>query len=262
MKRIVLVLAVMCLLAGNSRGQQNPDIKFIAETLVVQADGAYQADPDLATLTFDISSQDKELRPTYDHASAAMQKIIALAEKNGIPKLDVANGVLTVQPFYEGDRKKKAKSYLVQGQITLKIRDFSKIGPLLEGSVEDGITDFRSLTYSLAEEEAAKQKAVAEAMKRALGQATAALEQKGQKVGALRFANLDVKQLVGVSNMDVYALRSYGLPGSATETVQVSGGGSSRDKNLVPPPPRAIAQPEKITVSATRRCSARFRFSE
>jgi len=40
-------------------------------------------------------------------------------------------------------------------------------------------------------------------MKRAVGRASAALEQKGQKVGALRFANLDVKQLVGVSEMSV-----------------------------------------------------------
>jgi len=112
----------------------------------VQADGTYQADPDLATLTFDISSQDKELRPTYDRASQAMQKIVTLADKNGLIKSDVASGVLTVRPYYEGDRKKKAKSYLVQGQITLKIRDFSKIGPILEGSVEDGIADFRSLT--------------------------------------------------------------------------------------------------------------------
>jgi uncharacterized protein len=256
MKRIVSALAVVCLFAGNSRAQQNPDIKFIAETLVVQADGTYQADPDLATLTFDISSQDKELKITYDRASDSMHKIIALAEKNGIAKSDVANGVLTVRPFYEGDRKKKAKSYLVQGQITLKIRDFSKIGPILENSVDDGITDFRSLTYSLADEEAAKQRAVAEAMKRAVGRASAALEQKGQKVGALRFANLDIKQLAGVSSMDVYALRNYSATFGLAQTVEVSsgGGGGSRDKKYATTPP-PIPQPEKITVSATVQCA-------
>ncbi|HLZ11724.1 MAG TPA: SIMPL domain-containing protein [Candidatus Acidoferrum sp.] len=252
MKRIVWALAVVCL-SGEIARAQNSDIKFIAETLVVQADGTYKADPDLATLTFDISSQDKELRTTYDRASQAMEKIVALADKNGLPKSDVANGVLTVRPYYEGDRKKKAKSYLVQGQIALKIRDFSKIGPILEESVDDGLTDFRSLTYSLADEEAAKQKAVGEAMKRAVGRANAALEQKGQKVGALRFANLDVKQLTGVAEMSAYALRTLGM---ATETVDVSAGGAGNgraDKRFVPPPP--IPQPEKITVSATVQCA-------
>jgi len=252
MKRIVWALVLVCLFGGIARAQ-NPDIKFIAETLVVQADGTYKADPDLATLTFDISSQDKELRTTYDRASQAMQKIVALADKNGLPKSDVANGVLTVRPYYEGDRKKKAKSYLVQGQITLKIRDFSKIGPILEASVGDGITDFRSLTYSLADEEAAKQKAVGEAMKRAVGRASAALEQKGQKVGALRFANLDVKQLAGVAEMGVYGYSTYGR---ATESIVVSalGEATSRSNNKALPP-QPIPQPEKITVSATVQCA-------
>jgi uncharacterized protein YggE len=234
--------------------QQNPDIKFIAETLVVQADGIYEADPDLATLTFDISAQDKELKPTYDRASQSLQKILILAEKNGIAKSDVSSGVLTVRPFYEGDRRKKAKSYLVQGQVTLKVRDFSKLGPVLEGSVDDGITDFRSLTYCLSDEEAAKQKAVAEAMKRAVGRAGAALEQKGQKVGALRFANLDVKQLVGVAGMNVYGLAQYGY---AAQTVDVSAerGGLWDRKKGTPAPPPAIPQPERITVSATVQCA-------
>ena len=145
MKRFALGFFSIFMLATISRAQ-GPEIKFIADTLVVQADGTYEADPDLATLTFDISSQDKELKPTYDQASEAMQKVAELAEKNGLKKEDVSSGVLTVTPFYGGDRKKRTKSFLVRGQIELKVRDFSKLGTLLEGSVTEGITDFRSLT--------------------------------------------------------------------------------------------------------------------
>ena len=254
MKRDVfqfLYVVVCLLILANPAKAQNTDIKFIADTLVIQAEGTYETDPDLATLTFDISAQDKDLRQTYDRASQSIQKIMSLAEKGGIPKEDVYSGVLTVRPWYDGDRKKKAKSYFVSGQITLKVRDFSKLGPILEGSVEDGITDFRSLTYSLANEESAKQKAVAEAMRRAVGRAQAALEQKGQKVGPLRFANLDVKQLAGVSRMDVYQMTQYaGL--AQTVSVSAEQGGYAKK---VPPPPPPIPQPEKITVSATVQCA-------
>lgn len=231
---------------------QTSEIKFIADTLVIQADGTYEADPDLATLMFNVSTQDKELKQTYDRASQSMQKVISLAEKNGLAKEDLTSGVLTVRPYYEGDKRKRAKYYIVQGQVTMKVRDFSKLGPILEGSIEDGITDFRSLTYSLADEEVAKKKAVAEAMRRAVGRATAALEQKGQKVGALRFANLDVKQLVGVSRMDVYQMTEY--RSALMETVEVSGGGANARKAPAPPPP-PIPQPEKITVSASVQCA-------
>jgi uncharacterized protein YggE len=104
----------------------------------------------------------------------------------------------------------------------------------LEDSVEDGITDFRSLTYSLADEEVAKLKAAADAMRSAMGRATAVLEQKGQKIGTLRFANLDVKQLTGVASMDVYSMADYS-PYPAT--AESRGGGLWSAKKMAAPPP-------------------------
>jgi uncharacterized protein YggE len=248
MKSIALSLSLVFLLVL-SAAAQNPEAKFIADTLVVQAEGTYEADPDMATLTFDISSQDKELRKAYDNAGQSLQKIAALAEKNGLKKEETLAGVLRVTPL-STDRKGRAKAYLVQGRIVLKVRDFSKLGPILDEAVQDGITDFRSLTYSLADEEAAKQRAVGEAMKRAVGRATAALEQKGQKVGALRFASLDVKQLVGVARLEMY--------GALTESVEVSSGGGGLfggRRKAVPVPPPPLPNPEKITVSATVQCA-------
>src|SRR5216684_4772672 len=250
MKKIALTLAMVALFFPNALRAQSPEVKFIADTLVIQAEGRYEADPDLATLSFSVFAQDKNLKQTYDQASQSMQKIARVAEKNGLKKEDVTFGVLTVRPYYEGDKKKRVKSYVVQGQIALKVRDFSKLGPLLEDSVEDGITDFRSLTYSLADEEAARQHAAAAAMRCAMGRATAVLEQKGQKIGTLRFANLDVKQLTGVASMDVYSVAEYNTVATTTES---RGGLWSAKKMVAPPPPPP--QPEKITVSATVQCA-------
>ncbi len=47
MKKIPMTLVVVLLLA-NVLVAQNPDVKFIADTLVVQAEGKFEADPDLA----------------------------------------------------------------------------------------------------------------------------------------------------------------------------------------------------------------------
>jgi uncharacterized protein YggE len=242
MKRLALCLPLLLLAAFPCKAQ-NSDIKFIADTLVIQADGTFEADPDLATLTFDISSQDKDLKPAYDKASQALQKVVALAERNGLSKADIYSGVLLVTPYYEGDRKKRAKSFSVTGQIVLKVRDFAKLGPIMDESVTDEITDFRSLTYSLSDEEAAKQHAVAEAMRRAAGRANAALEQKGQKVGALRFANVDVTQIRGIAEFGV---------GNA---VQMSYTRQRIASSALAPPPPPMPRPEKITLTATIQCA-------
>jgi uncharacterized protein YggE len=227
---------------------QTPEIRFVADTLVVQADGTFETDPDLGTLTFDISSQDKELKPAYDKARQSAQRVVDLAEKNGLKKDDVTLGILTMTPSY--DRKNRAKSYAVHGQITLKVRDFSMLGPILDGAIEEGVVEFRSVTYSLQDEEAAKERAVAAAMHSAVGRATAALGQSGQKLGAVRYANIDVKQIVGLTRLD----RNYTdlmelAPGASAE--RIANGAS------IPaaPPPFPAVTPEKITVSATVQCA-------
>src|SRR4029077_12203263 len=111
-------LSICCcalLLCSVSVRAQAPETKFIADTLVVQADGTYESDPDLATLTFQIFSQDKDLKHAYDAASQSMQRIAGIAQRNGLQKEDVSTGVLTVAPLYDGDRKKRARSYYVRG---------------------------------------------------------------------------------------------------------------------------------------------------
>ena len=254
MKRMIICLAFVGMLARPACGQ-NAEMKFIADTLVVQAEGVYEANPDVATITFDISSHEKDLKTAYTHATESMNQIVGLAEHNKLKKEDVYTGVLTVRPYYEGDRQKRARSYSVQGQIVLKVHDFSVIGPILDGSVEEGIADLRSLTYSLSDEEAAKQRAVGVAMQRAIGRATSALEQKGQKVGALRYASLDVKQLMGVVELQPAQMITV-----LAEVQGPSAGGGAgsmfgKRKVAAPPPPLPSVSPGKITVSATVQCA-------
>jgi len=233
---ILLCLPILCVPVARA---QNPEPKIIMDALVVQTEGTFDADPDLATLSFDISAQNKDLKPAYDRAAQSIQKIVALADKNGLKKEDVSSGVLTVSPTY--DRKNRAKSFYVHGTVVLRVHDFSKLGEILEGAMTDEITDFRTLYYSLENEEAAKERAVADAMRRAIGRANAALEQKGQKVGALRFATLDVKQLVVYSQMQSASLQSVMVMAD-----------KAKMQNATPPPP--IPQPEKIRITATVQC--------
>ncbi|HET9407294.1 MAG TPA: SIMPL domain-containing protein [Candidatus Sulfotelmatobacter sp.] len=247
MKTLASALALLILFSVCAIGQA-PEVKFIADTLVVQAEGTYEADPDLATMTFQIFSQDKDLKQAYAAATQSMQNIADLATKNGLKKDDLTTGVLTVAPVYVGDRKKRARSYYVQGNVVLRIRDFSRIGSILDGSVEDSIADLRSLTYSLADEESAKKLAVAEAMRRAMGRASIALEQKGQKLGALRYMSLDVRQLVGVAQ-----LQSMELVPVEVESAGIEGGLVKKDKMAVSPLP--MSQPQKIAVNATVQCA-------
>lgn len=253
MKLPSLFIVLFVLFAPLLATAQQPEVKFIADTLVVQAEGNYESDPDLAIMTFDISSQEKELKEAYTKATQSMRSVVAVAERNGLAKDAIQTGVLTVTPFYEGDRKKRARAYRVQGHVVLRVQDFSKVGPIMDDSVQDGIADFRSLTYELSNEEAAKQKAVADAMHRAAGRATVALEQTKQKLGPARSVSLEVRNLIGIAQ--IQSLQYYASD-SLEEHSDRSGGGlfSLGAKKMAPPPPPPPVQPGKITITASVQC--------
>jgi uncharacterized protein YggE len=179
-----------------------------------------------------------------------MEQIVQVAEKNGLTKQEISTGVLTLTPAYDSNPNKKPKSYFVQGEIVLKVHDFTKIGAILNDSVGNGLANFRALTYSLENPEDAKARAVADAMHNAVERAKAALAQNGQKAGAIRYANLDIGQIVGITQFNAAQL------GSLNDTAEVTSGGNgsgyARPKMAFAAPP---VQPGKITVSATVQCA-------
>ncbi len=247
MRSIAVGLVVLCCLGVYAIAQQQqPSVKFVADTVIVEAEGKYEMDPDLATVTFDIFAQEKELRTAYQKATDATRKVVDVAQKNGLTNDSIQTGSFSITPFYEGGRNKRARSYAVRGHVDLKVRDFSKLGPILDNSIEEGIVDLRSVMYSLVDEEAAKQRAVAEAMRRAAGRATAALDQNKQKLGPARYVNVDVAQVVPLEVMRM---------GNFAESVQISSGLFSRAKAAPAPPPTIPSvNPEKIVVRATVQC--------
>lgn len=243
-RRLRLLLFLLTLPAGLF-GQQNADTKISADTLIVQAEGRYETDPDLAILTFDVGTQEKELRSAYAKASESMNHIVEVAGKNSLSKDAIKTGALTVIPVYENYAKQKVRAYRVKGEVVLRVRDFSRIGSLIDDSIQEGIVDFRSLTYGLSDEESAKKKAVADAMQRAQGRATTALEQNKQKLGPVRFVNLEVGDLGGMAKM----IQTF-----AVEATDKASSDSWFSKHKVPspaPPPPPTENPEKITVKAT-----------
>lgn len=130
------------------------------------------------------------------------------------------------------------------------MRDFAKIGPLTDDAIQDGVTEFRSRIYTLEDEEAAKQKAVAQAMSRAEARARAALG-NGRKLGPVRHVTVDIKQLAGIVRLE------QGAPYAALDTITVSSAESQSAFGLAkraPSFPLPSVSPDKMSVSASVQC--------
>ena len=200
-------------------------------TIYSGADGKVEAAPDTAVLHLDIAAQDDSSQAAYGKAAAAAERARQVLKSNGIdPKLAQV-GFYSVQPMYDWKNPKhKVIGYRMTTNVTLKLRDFSKIGALTGQLADIEDTQNQSLNYILEDIEQAKAKAAEDALKKARNQAGAVAAAGGRALGELLYATVDVSpQVVPVPMV----MRSMAVAPGAQ-----------------PPPPTAEFTPQTVTVNA------------
>lgn len=190
MKKMAVVVTVM-LLALGALGQNAPAM-VQANSVYVGADGKYEAAPDTARVQFNIAAQETELKAAYQRAQNATEQVRAALRANGLDPKQAEIGGFQVQPVYDyKTAKRKLVGYRVNSSISLKLRDFSKIGLLAARFAEMDVTENQSISYELDEIEAAKTKAVEDAFQKAKSSALTVAKSGGRTLGELSYASVD-----------------------------------------------------------------------
>lgn len=209
---------------------QEQATKIIPNSVWVGADGKFESDPDTALVQFGISAQQEKLQDASQQATEAAEKVRQLLRSNGIDPSEAQISRFATQPVYDyNNPKRKLVGYRVEANISVKVKDFSKIGPISEGLANMDVTD-TSISYLLDNMDAAKIKAVQDALRRAKDEANAVAQSSGRALGELSYASVDTFEQQPVRPMMM--------------KVQAAAGVSST------PPPTAEFSAEKITVTA------------
>jgi len=161
-------------------------------TVWVGADGKYEAEPDTAVMLFNISAQEDNLQAANARASKAAEQVRQLLRNNGLDPKQAQVGMFSVQPVYDyKNPKRKLVGYRVDTNISIKLKDFSKIGPITQGLADMDVTGNQSLSYILDDMDAAKIKAVEDALHRVHDEAGAVARSSGRNLGELSYASVD-----------------------------------------------------------------------
>lgn len=175
-----------------SFAQTPPTPVATANTISVGADGKFEAAPDTAVVQFAISAQEDTSKAAYDRASRAAEQVRDLLRKNGIDPKSAEIGYFSLQPVYDyRNPKRKLVGYRVNTSVTLKLRDFDKVGPIVQGLSDLDITDSQSISYILDNMEEAKTKAAQDAVQRAHAEAAAVASTAGRDLGELVYVSVD-----------------------------------------------------------------------
>jgi uncharacterized protein YggE len=161
-------------------------------TIWVGADGKYEAEPDTALMQFTISAQEDNLQAANARATKAAEQVRQLLRNNGVDLKQAQVGMFSVQPVYDyKNPKRKLVGYRVDASISIKFKDFSKIGPITQGLADMDVTGNQSLSYILDDMDAAKIKAVEDALRRAHDEANAVARSSSRTLGELSYASVD-----------------------------------------------------------------------
>ena len=89
----------------------------------------------------------------------------------------------------------------MNANVSLKLKDFSKIAPIVQQLADADVTETQSLNYTLEDMDAAKAKAVEDAYRRARESAAALARSSGRSLGELSYASVDTFENVRVAPM-------------------------------------------------------------
>lgn len=219
------------LLVATAVFAQNQPTGIMPNTISVGADGKFEAAPDTAVITFAISAQEATSRAAYDRAAQSSDQIRDLLRKNGIDPKTAEIGYFSLQPVYDyKNPKRKLIAYRGNSSVTLKLKDMSKVGPILQGLADLDVTDNQQISYILDNIDEGKVKAAQDALQRAKAEAAAIAQTGGRTLGEMMYASVDTFE--PVRPMPMVAMMKADRAAGAT------------------PEPTAEFSAQKITVTA------------
>ncbi len=197
--RIALLLLVFTWSACAAVAQNSPAATSQPNTVLTSANGKFESPPDTALIQFNISAQETSPKAAYDRASQETEQVRDILRKNGVEPKQAEIGFFSLQPVYDWkDPKRRVVGFRVSSSVTLKLKDFSKVGPIVQQLGAEEFSENMNLSYTLQDIDSAKLRAVDDAFQRARAEAATVAKAGGRVLGELVYASVDTVQPVPV----------------------------------------------------------------
>lgn len=189
---VLVALLLASVSATAVLAQEHPTVTAQQNTVYVGADGKFEAVPDTAQIQFNVSVQDDTAQAAFQRASKNVEQVRQVLRGNGIDPKAANIGFLSVQPVYDWKNpKQRVIGYKVTTDVTLRLKDFSKVGPITQQLADANVSESQTLNYTLENMDEAKNKAVEDAYRRARNSADTLARASGRSLGELSYASVD-----------------------------------------------------------------------
>lgn len=195
--------------------------------ILVTGEGSMDLAPDMAILSLTVARQAETARAALDANSSAMNEVLTAMKTAGIAARDLQTSAFSIQPNYyhppqkpKGDRQPpKIVSYTVRNSLTVRVRDLSTVGTILDKSVSLGVNEGGHIRFTNDDPSGAITQARTRAVKDAMAKAKTLANAAGVKTGQL----LEISEQ-SYNPRPMQMARSAMSAGMAAEAVPVSAG--------------------------------------
>lgn len=152
--------------------------------IAVSGEGTTTSAPDMAILNLTVLRDATTAREAMTANNEAMAKVLEAMKKSGVEDRDLQTSGVNIQPRYiypddkNGLKEPQISGYTVSNSLTVRVRDLSKVGNVLDESVTLGVNQGGDLTFvndnPAATINEARKRAVTDAMAKAKTLADAA----------------------------------------------------------------------------------------
>lgn len=165
-----------------------------ARRITVTGQGQVEAVPDMATITMGVTHESKEAGDAMQATSAAVAQMLDRLASLGVEPRDMQTARVSLNPVWSnltssGVKTRKITGFVASNTISVRVRDLSSLGTVLDAVIQDGANDFNGLSFSVQDPAPlmaeARKRAVQDAMDKARQLADAA----GVELGAVMTLN-------------------------------------------------------------------------
>lgn len=186
----VLFAVVSALFFSVAAAADSDDIQPVIR---VTGEGTALIAPDMAVLELAVTREAATAREALDANSGAMQQVLSEMRKQGIEDRDLQTSDFSISPKYvypkpasSGEREsRRIVGYTVRNSLTVRVRDISAVGDILDASVTLGVNDGGNIRFTNDDPSKAIDEARIAAVKNAMAKAKTLAMAAGVKTGAL-----------------------------------------------------------------------------
>jgi len=215
---LVLVLGLMSLLALPTFAQDNA--APLPGTIRVSGTGTVNTAPDTATVIVGVTIVDSDLKTAYAAANDQVAAIITAVQEAGVAVEDIRTFGLNIyqdsmyppMPAMDGGQGETAPElrYNVSNQVSVKVRDISKIADVINAAVDAGANNLFGLEFGVSDIKTQQ----TEARKLALEDARAKAAELAEAAG------VELGEIVSISEF------SAGMPFNGNVRMDMGGSGA------------------------------------